>query len=408
MHTTSAALGARGRLRSPRLHLVVLSAGHLVNDIYIAFLSPLLPMVVARFGMSLALGGLLSAILPVTTSFAQLLVGHLADTSGKRVFVVLGPGIIAAAMSMIGLAPGPAVLAVLLVIGGVGSAMFHPQGAAMVGATNPARKGFALSVFTTAGELGYALGPILVVGVVNALGLSYMPVMMVAGLLATAFIYAFGPPGRERGEAAGSAAGPGENHVPVGMLVTLWAIASLRNCVSNGFMTFLPVYFKELGLPLVVYGSSGSVLMLASTFGVMMAGPLADRIGAPRLLVGSLIVPVPLFLAFLGTRGLVSYAFLAAAGAVLAAPITVITMTAQNLAPRRAGTASALMMGVAWGTGSLGLIGAGAIADALGVRMALSLLLVTLVVAAALGCRFGLALRRYGPGSRPAQDLHPT
>ncbi|MEW6227450.1 MAG: MFS transporter [Bacillota bacterium] len=370
-----------------------------MNDIYPAFLMPLLPLFVSEFGISLTLAGVLSAVLSTTSSLVQPLVGHLADTSGSRAFIVLGPAITALSMGMIGLATGPAMLVTLLAIGGVGSAMFHPQGAAMAGAIDHARKGFMLSAFTTAGEAGYALGPLLVLSVVTTLGLRHTYLTILPGILVAVFIYYFAPSARASHATSRDPKNDGNGRLPVRPLAVLWLMAALRLCVSSGFTAFLPLYLKEMGLPLVAYGSVASMFLLAGTVGVMVGGPLADRVGAFRLLVIALVAPIPLFLAFLNTSGIISYVFLAVAAAILYAPMPVITMTAQNLAPGRAGTVSALMMGVAWGAGSLGLIGVGAIADALGIRTALTFLLAALVAAAGLG--YGLeALVRRSPATQ--------
>lgn len=412
-----------------RLELAAVTSGHFVNDLYAAFLTPLLPMLVAKFDMSLAMAGLLSAVYATTSSMVQPLVGHLADTSGSRAFIVLGPVITATAMCMIGLAGSQALLVALLIIGGIGSGMFHPQGAAMAGSIDQARKGFMLSAFTTAGEIGYALGPLVVLSVVSTLGIRHTYVTVLPGILVSLFIYRFAPrahagrpgakacgsrgrgfshggrssSGRRNGNGGGDDTGNGKGGtmhscpnnggapggrrgewVPVGALAMLWVIAAVRLSVSMSFTTFLPIYLKDMGLPLMAYGSVASMFMFAGTVGIMVAGPIADRVGPFKLMVVALLAPIPLLLGFLHIKSLVSYALLAAGGVILYAPMPVITMTAQNLAPARAGTVSAFMMGVAWGAGSLGVAGVGVVADALGIRMALTLLLGALVVAAAL------------------------
>ena len=377
-----------------RLELAAVTSGHLVNDLYAAFLTPLLPMLVAKFDMSLAVAGLLSAVYAITSSVVQPLVGHLADTTKSRAFIVLGPTVTATAMCMIGLAGSQGLLVALLVIGGIGSGMFHPQGAAMAGSIDQTRKGFVLSVFTTAGEVGYALGPLVVLSVVSTLGLRYTYVTVIPGILVSLFIYRFAPrrrtasrpglgearrshpaPANDASAADGALTSSGQSgKVPVGALVMLWIIAALRLAVSMSYTTFLPIYLKEIGLPLMVYGSVASVFVAAGIVGIMVAGPAADRMGPFKLMIAGLLAPIPLLLGFMRANGLASYALLAAAGFTIYLPMPIITMTAQNLAPARAGTVSAFMMGVAWGAGSLGAAGIGVVADALGIRTALTLL----------------------------------
>lgn len=366
-------------------------------------------MLVAKFDISLAMAGLLSAVYAATSSVVQPVVGHLADTTKSRIFIVLGPTVTATAMCMIGLAGSEGLLVALLVIGGIGSGMFHPQGAAMAGSIDQTRKGFILSVFTTAGEVGYALGPLVVLSVVSTLGLRYTYVTVVPGILVSLLIYRFAPRRRAVSRAGLSEArrsrpapandapanrdgavtdGARGGKVPVGALVMLWIIAALRLAVSMSYTTFVPIYLREMGLPLMVYGSVASVFVFAGIIGIMVAGPAADKMGPFKLMVAGLLAPIPLLLGFMHANGFASYALLAAAGFTIYLPMPIITMTAQNLAPARAGTVSAFMMGVAWGAGSLGAAGIGVLADALGIRMALTLLPGALAVAAA----FALAL----------------
>src|SRR2546426_12415074 len=71
--------------------LLAATAAHFVNDFYVAFLAPLLPLVVAKFNLSLALAGLLATVLTTSAAMAQPLFGIIADRVDRRVFLVPGP-----------------------------------------------------------------------------------------------------------------------------------------------------------------------------------------------------------------------------------------------------------------------------------------------------------------------------
>jgi FSR family fosmidomycin resistance protein-like MFS transporter len=88
--------------------------------------------------------GGLTAMASMSSSFLQPLFGVLADRMRRPWFVVLGPMIAAVFMASIGLAPSYEVLVALLVLGGVGVAMFHPQTASLAGSTS-AKRGLATS-----------------------------------------------------------------------------------------------------------------------------------------------------------------------------------------------------------------------------------------------------------------------
>src|SRR3970040_1712570 len=147
------------------------TCAHFLNDFYVAFLAPLLPLVVAKFNLSLALAGFLATVLTTSAAMSQPVVGAIADRLRRRIFVVAGPALTVAAMGLMGLAPTYALLVVLLLVAGTGTSSFHPQGAATAGEASGRRKGTGLSLFVAGGELGYALGPLVIALIVASRGL---------------------------------------------------------------------------------------------------------------------------------------------------------------------------------------------------------------------------------------------
>src|ERR1044072_9098061 len=133
---------------TPRL--VVLAAGHFTIDAYSSFFLPLLPLLAQRLGLNYAMVGGLTAMASLSSSFSQPLFGVLFDRMRRPWFVALGPMIAAVFIVSIGLAPRYDALVALLVLGGVGVAMFHPQTASLAGASGPPR-GTAESVLVTGG-----------------------------------------------------------------------------------------------------------------------------------------------------------------------------------------------------------------------------------------------------------------
>jgi len=151
--------------------LLTATAAHFLNDFHVAFLAPLLPLVVVKFNLSLALAGLLATVLTTSAALSQPVFGIVADRLRRRIFVMLGPALTVLAMGLMGLAPTYASLLALLLIAGTGTASFHPQGASTAGEASGDRRGTGLSLFVAGGELGYSLGPLIVALVVAVRGL---------------------------------------------------------------------------------------------------------------------------------------------------------------------------------------------------------------------------------------------
>src|SRR5258708_36339309 len=110
------------------------------------------------------MGAALVALQLLAASILQPLFGHWADRSGGGRWMswsgVLLSGIGAAAL---GFVPGFGGLAAAMLVTGVGTALFHPVSAALVAqAAPPAQRGFWMSAYISAGNLGLGIGPLLV------------------------------------------------------------------------------------------------------------------------------------------------------------------------------------------------------------------------------------------------------
>lgn len=168
---------------------------HGLNDGYGGFLSALMPILIERWGLSLALAGALSSLRMVAASFAQPLAGHLADRWGYKAFLLLGPGVTCTVMALLFHFPGYLALGGALFLAGLGTAAFHPAGAALAGSVGGAR-GYVMSVFLAGGTVGAALGPLFIAWFADRWGISYMPWLLVpaGGVLVAGLVVV--PPGR--------------------------------------------------------------------------------------------------------------------------------------------------------------------------------------------------------------------
>ena len=102
---------------------------HLIVDCYTNVYAPLLPLLIPKLGLRLATAGVLAMVFQIAASVSQLGFGRLADRWHPHRLLVAGPIVTVVALSLIGVAPTTAWLAVVLVVGGLGAAAFHPPGA---------------------------------------------------------------------------------------------------------------------------------------------------------------------------------------------------------------------------------------------------------------------------------------
>ena len=141
--------------------VVTISAGHAVHDTYTAFLPPLLPAFIESMSLSKAEAGLLTVFLQAP-SLLQPVIGYLADRVSLRYVVILTPAVTATAMSLLGIAPGYAVLAMLLMVVGLSSATLHAVAPVIAGRLSGTRLGRGMGFWMVGGELGRTLGPLII------------------------------------------------------------------------------------------------------------------------------------------------------------------------------------------------------------------------------------------------------
>ncbi|MGD8998589.1 MAG: MFS transporter, partial [Anaerolineae bacterium] len=161
--------------------VATVSAAHGVHDTYTAFLPSLLPVFIANLALSKTEAGLLTVFMQAPSLF-QPFIGHLADRFSLRYLVILAPAVTAAMMSLLGIAPGYATLALLLVLAGLSSAGIHSVGPVMAGRLSGSRLGRGMGFWMVGGELGRTLGPIVIVSALRIVTLRGTPWLMIAGL----------------------------------------------------------------------------------------------------------------------------------------------------------------------------------------------------------------------------------
>jgi FSR family fosmidomycin resistance protein-like MFS transporter len=358
---------------------------HIVVDAYTNIYAPLLPLLMPALGLSYAAAGTLAMCFQMANSVAQLGFGALADRWQPRTLVVLGPLLAVIVLSFIGLATSPFTLGVILVLGGLGGAAFHPPAAALVYRLADHRKGLAMSAHLSGGSLGFAFAPVLFAPFIATMGLGWSPLIMLPGLLALAITLRHVPPmplppAHERSTLATLRPAA----VPLSLL---YFTIVLRTTTSYGFMTFAPTLLTEGGFTIGEASTAVSIYLFASGVGGFVGGPLADRYGPRRVILWSLIAAVP-FMAVAPRLSPTGFtAMLALGGLLLQSTLPISVTFAQSFVKGGAATVSSLMMGFAWGMGSLfvPLIGAGA--DRFGIEQTLAVLAFVPLLAACLAYR---------------------
>jgi MFS transporter, FSR family, fosmidomycin resistance protein len=333
--------------------LALLSFAHFFIDLYSSGLSSFQPMLVERFGLSLAQAGLLAGMLIFSSSLLQPVYGILSDKLGSRLFTVLAPAMAGIFISSLGLATGYPMLIAMVLLGGMGIASFHPQASANATAGLHENKSRWMAVFISSGTFGMAFGPAFFTFLAGRYGLEMTWLGALPGLLVTLFLsvyFRLAPVSHRTSNRFDFAALKAKGRP----LLILFLLVYIRSIVQMVFAQFLPLYLnRERGFS-VQSAALGLTLYLAfGGMGGFVGGNLADRFGGKRVILISMAGCLPFLALFFLTEGWLALASLALAGLLLLFTIPVNLVMGQQLVPSQAGTVSALMMGFAWGSAGL-------------------------------------------------------
>ncbi len=350
--------------------VLTIAAVHAVHDTYTAFLPPLLPEFISRFLLSKTKAGLLTVFLQAP-SLLQPVIGHLSDRVSLRYLVILAPAVTATMMSLLGVAPGYAVLALLLTITGLSSAALHAVGPVMVGSVSGPSLGRGMSFWMVGGELGRAFGPIVVVTVVKFLTPEGLPWLMPAGLLASVFLFIRlrnepgRPPRVNQGLPWRSAL---KRMRPV--MVPLVGIIIVRVFMNSALTTFLPVFLNEQGADLWFAGASLTILQAAGVAGAMFGGSISDRLGRRLILFVSLMTTPIFMFVFLTVSGWAQIAILPLLGYTSISITPVLMALVQENFPENRALANGLYLALGFSIRSGAVVLMGALGDLFSLRQA--------------------------------------
>jgi FSR family fosmidomycin resistance protein-like MFS transporter len=260
--------------------VLTISAGHALHDSFTGFLQPLLPTIKEVLTLNNAQAGLLTVFLQWPSLFQPVL-GHIADRVSLRPFFIMAPTVTAVAMSLLGVAPSYAVMAMMLIVAGISSASLHVAGPAVIGNLSGKKLGRGMGWWMVGGELGRTLGPLTIVTAVQLLGLRGTPWLMIAGPITSVLLYL---QLRNVHEIR-----PSQEPEPIEwrtltreigvFMLPLALILVVRSFINAALATYLPVLLTDQGASLWLAGASLSVYEAAGVFGALLGGTLSDRFG---------------------------------------------------------------------------------------------------------------------------------
>ncbi len=338
-----------------RKKALLIGSMHFTLDAYMGFFA--IYLVIAR------LDPVKAALIATITSFLgnliQPFMGYTADRLRGKMPLFIGLLLTSVFMSLLGITKNYILLFLFVLLGTLGTSLFHPAGANVAGAVSKRKKDASFAIFSTMGTIGYSLSqPIFSAftgrfGTESSFILSFPTVFLAISYLLFSNVEIHGYEKdinfRELKQIFMKRLLP---------IMLLFFIMVFRSAFIFALHLFLAKTFEEWGFVRHIYSVANTVFLLSGAAGIFLAGHIALWIKPRKLLFLSLVGFLPFFLLFIysGSSGKLfpAFLFLAISGFILTSGHAVNIVMGQRVAPEMTSTISGVLMGFAWAVSSFG------------------------------------------------------
>jgi MFS transporter, FSR family, fosmidomycin resistance protein len=389
-------MDAAPRVGIDRHAMTALSGGHLAVDFASGSVPALIPFMTDRFDLGYALAAMLLLAATVSSSLVQPLFGLWSDRRGALWLIPGGTLLAAVGVGGAAISPLYPLVLVLVLVGGLGVAAFHPEGAKFASYASGRKRASGMSYFNSGGNVGFALGAFVTGQLVVWLGLvGALAAMAPVFLVSLGLTRAMPRLSQLKPQDNGAELDRGDDRR--GAMVLLGVVIALRSVAWFTLLAFVPLWVVSLGHSKSDGNRLLFLMLLAGAAGTLLLGPVADRIGLrPTLLITQALI-APLILVFVYIGGVPGMFALMLVGVCVVGTFGVTMVLSQLYLPRHIGMASGLSVGLAMGMGGVAAVVLGAVADAVDLKTAL----IASAAAPAIGMLFCLRL------PAPARRVQP-
>ena len=290
----------------------LIGMGHFLSHFYMLSLPPLFLVWRQEFSVSYATLGLAVALMSGTTALLQTPVGFLVDRHGARPFLVGGTLLMALSIAAMAFAPSFWVILPLAILSGIGNSVIHPADyAILAGSVSKSFMGRAFALHTFTGNVGFALGPVVMGVLLEVAGVSWRTALLIVGLLGVPVVAAILLQSRVLRDQAGPARGTAGSEELSGRALLLsrpmllfFGFFLLGAMAGAGIQSWLvPVLGKLWGTPILAASAALTGYTVGATAGTLVGGWMADAM--KRGLLGAVVALTIAAMALLLIPGLV-------------------------------------------------------------------------------------------------------
>lgn len=356
--------------------MIAIGICHLLNDTLQAVIPAMLPILEKEHSFSYTQLGFIAFSLNIVASVLQPVVGYFSDKKPKPFALPIGMTFSMIGMAGLAFAPSYWLIIVSVMLLGFGSAVFHPEGSRVSFLSAGNQRGLSQSIYQVGGNSGQALAPLIGAFVLVPLGQIGAAVFILVAAVGIALLSRISIWYKKqldeeklgkRKKVLLETMNLTKQQVTIALLLLLVIIFARSFYVTNITSFYIFHLIENYGMT-IKHGQLYIFMFLAlGAIGTFFGGPMADRIGRKKVIVLSLVVPLPLCLLLPYAPVWAVLLLLVTIGFFIMLSFSVTVIYAQELVPSKIGTMAGLTVGLAFGMGAVGAVAIGSMMDHIGV-----------------------------------------
>ncbi len=357
--------------------LFAISFVHLLNDTVQAVVPAIFPILKETMQLSNLQLGIIAFSLNITSSLMQPVIGLYSDRKPKPYLLPIGMAFTFFGMLGLSLAPSYLFILISVILVGIASATFHPEGSKVAYMAAGSRRGLAQSIYQVGGNAGQSLAPLLTILVFVPFGqfgaIFFTLVALVAIVVLTQIakwynnqLNKLNRPQKTSSINTGFSQKSKQIKFAIAILILL---VFARSWYGAAITNFYPIYLiEEFGISIPQSQIFIFIFSAAGVIGTFFGGPLADRFGKRNMIFFSMLGSAPFALLLPHLSTFWTYIVLFIIGIIILSSFSVTVVYAQELLPGKIGLVSGLIVGLAFGMGAIGSVAIGGLADLMGMK----------------------------------------
>jgi FSR family fosmidomycin resistance protein-like MFS transporter len=352
--------------------LLMVSLGHLLNDMFQAVIPAIYPMIKESLGLSFMQIGAITLTNQITSSLLQPMVGYFSDKYPRPYGLVVGMCFTMTGLLLLSVAESFPLVLFSVAFVGVGSSVLHPESSKVARLASGGAKGMAQSIFQIGGNVGRAIGPVAVALIVIPHGqgsIRWFALLAVVAIWLLAKIGSWYKKqialyGRSKSKYDIENVSHLSRHQIITALLVLLVLMFSKDFYTANLQSYLTFYMiDKFGLSVTASQYVLFAYLVSTAIGLLIGGEVGDRYGRKYVIWVSILgsSPFALLLPYCNLTWTIILVILV--GMIMSSAMSAILVYATELLPGNVGMISGAFFGLAFGLGGIGSAIFGWLAD---------------------------------------------